>query len=202
MPFSGEDAMNLKQLPKEKRNNLILVALLTAMAMVGLGFGLIRFQYDHLTAVGKKAEDSKHKLELMKMTIANASQIETELAEITKTLAAQEEGMASGDKYSWVYETARKFKLAYRVDLPQFSTAEEAESTLLPKFPYRQVTLSVGGTGFYHDIGKFIADFENQFPHIRIVNLSLDPVSSLVGSEREKLEFKMQIVALLRPNPS
>jgi len=196
--------MNLKQLPKEKRNNLILVALVTAIALGGLGFGLIRFQYDHLKQIANETKEAERKLDKMKKAILGADRTETELAEISKSLSTLEEGMAypPGDLYSWVYATVRRFKLAYKIAEPQFSTAEVGETSLLPKFPYKQVTIAISSTGFYHDIGKFIADFENQFPHIRVVNLTLDPVSGLLNDDKEKLEFKMQIVTLVRPNPS
>lgn len=191
--------MNFKKLPKEKRNNLVLVVLLTAVALGGLGFGLIRFQYDNLKAIASATADAQKKLHQMNDGIARADQLENELAEISKTIAAQEENMVSGDSYSWGLDMIRRARAAYKVDVPVVNQPVSGEATLLPKFPYKQVTFTVGGTGFYHDAGRFIADFENQFPHIRVVNLSLDPVSSLVAAEQEKLEFKMDIVALVRP---
>ena len=54
--------MKFRQLPKEKRNNLVLVALLTAIALGGIGFGLIRFQYDHLKAIAADTEAAEKKL--------------------------------------------------------------------------------------------------------------------------------------------
>ena len=35
---------------------------------------------------------------------------------------------------------------------------------LLPNFPYKQATLTVAGTAHFHDLGRFLADFENQIP--------------------------------------
>jgi hypothetical protein len=55
------------------------------------------------------------------------------------------------------------------------------------------------GTGYFHDIGKFIADLENKFPHMRVVNLAIDP-SNAQGAGLEKLSFRMEIVALVKPN--
>ena len=72
-----------------------------------------------------------------------------------------------------------------------------------PKFPYRAALFNVRGTAYYHDFGKFLADFENAFPYLRIQNIELDPnVSSAANtqSEPEKLAFKMEIVALVNPN--
>ena len=196
--------MNWKKLPKQKRDHLILVVLITAILLGGLGFGLLRFQYDHLLLVASDTTDSQKKLGQMKDAIRRAEQIETDLAEVARTLSGLEEGMApSGDVLAWVNDTIRRFKLAYRVEIPQFSNPSAVtDVSLLPKFPYKQVTITVAGSGFYHDLGKFIADFENQFPHIRLLNLSLEPISSMLGSEKEKLEFKMDIVPLMRPNPS
>ena len=196
--------MTWKQLPKQKKDHLILVILVTAILIGGLGFGLLRFQYDHLALIASNTADAQKKLALMKDSIRRAEQIETELAEAGRTLASLEEGMASsGDVSSWVYDTVRRFKLAHRVEIPQFSNPSAVtETSLLPKFPYKQVTITVAGSGYYHDIGKFIADFENQFPHIRLLNLTLEPISSLLGDEKEKLEFKMDLVTLVRPNSS
>ena len=196
--------MNWKQLPKEKKNNLILVGLLTAIALGLVGFGLIRFQYDHLNQVLADTADAKKRLRTMNDSIRASDQIETEATELAKTLSVEEEGMAGGDKYTWVYETVRRFKVGHKgLSEPTFSQpSAEVDANLLPKFPYKQFTITIAGTGFYHDIGKFVADFENQFPHIRVCNLTLDPVSGLVGGEKEKLDFKMDIVVLVRPNPS
>ena len=46
---------------------------------------------------------------------------------------------------------------------------------------------------------KDFSDFENQFPYIRVMNLSLEPASSLVSSEKERLAFRMEIAALVKP---
>ena len=43
---------------------------------------------------------------------------------------------------------------------------------------------------------------ENQFPHARILNLDLDLNTGASTGEREKLSFKMEIVTLVKPNPS
>jgi Tfp pilus assembly protein PilO len=194
--------MNFKKLPKEKRDHLILVVLTTAVAIGGLGFGLIRSQYASLKRIRNSERDAAATLQKMKDSINRAEQIETELAEIGKALVVLEEAMASGDPYSWAIDMVRRFRIAYKVDVPVISQPVVSETTLLPAFPYKQASFALSGTGFYHDIGRFITDFENQFPEIRIVNLRLSPVTSLVNEDKEKLEFKMDIVALMRPNPS
>jgi Tfp pilus assembly protein PilO len=188
----------MNAMPKDKRQKVILVAILTVGALAGLWFGLINMQNRGLDELARNIDGAQRKLDTARKALAGAARLQTELNAAAAKLNAIEDGMASGDLYAWVYNTVRQFKLSYRVEIPQFSSIVEGETTLLPKFPYRQVTMSIGGTGYFHDIGKFVADFENQFPHIRIQNLQLEPTPAVVGAEREKLSFHMDIVALVK----
>jgi hypothetical protein len=200
MSLPGGEAMNFKKLSKEKRKNLILVAVLTMVALGGIGFGLIRYQYVQLRVIATETSDAGKKLARMKETIQHSEEIARRLAEASETLAAHEAEMGTGDLYSWGLDVLRRFRAAYKVEVPAVNQPVLGECTLLPKFPYKQATFTIGGSAYYHDLGTFIADFENQFPHMRIVNLSLNPISNLIATEKEKLAFKMDIVTLVRPN--
>ena len=193
--------MNFSKLPKEKRTQLIIVIVLALVALGGLGFGLIRWQFKRLTTLAEKAEIAEKRLKQVKTAIANEEQIESEFTAKNKLLAGQEENMASGDHFSWAVNLLRRFKLSYKVDLPQIGQpTPESDMNLLPRFPYKQVSLRVGGTAYYNDFGKFIADLENHFPQIRVLNLNLEPESG--SGDKEKLSFSMDIVALVKPtNP-
>ena len=110
--------------------------------------------------------------------------------------------MVTGDPYSWALDALSKFKQNYELDLPQFGQPNVSENTLLPKYPYRQVALTVAGTAYFHDLGMFISDFENRFPFARITNLDAEPTAGISAGEREreKLNFKMDVVFLVKPN--
>ena len=193
--------MIFSQLPKEKLTRLIGVAVLTVIALGALGFGLIKWQYGTLRVIAGKTEVAEKRLEQVKDAIRRADQIEIEFNAKNKTLAEQEEAMASGDIYSWAVNALRRFKLSYRVEIPQIGQpTPPGDVNLLPKFPYKQVTLRVGGTAYYHDFGNFIADFENQFPQIRVANLSLESAPSVGPGEKEKLAFSLDIIALVKPS--
>jgi Tfp pilus assembly protein PilO len=194
--------MKPSKLPKEKRNQLILISLVTLVVLAGLGFGLIKYQYESLAGLAAKKTAAEQKLVQMQEQIKRADQIEAQLAEAMTTITNLEAGMApAGDSYSWVINTVRGFKGAYKVEIPQFSPiSHPTDVNMLAKFPYKQVTLTVAGTAHYHDLGKFLADFENEFPHIRLVNLDLS--QSPAAGEAEKLVFKVDIVTLVKPNPS
>jgi Tfp pilus assembly protein PilO len=195
--------MNFSKLSKEKRNRLVLVVLATLIAGAGIYFGLISRQNQNLANLAQKKAAAAKKLQVVKNTIHQADRIRGEFEGAKTTLAAAERDVASGDLYAWVINWLRQFKAPYKVEIPQFSQiSAPADVNLLPSFPYKQITLTVAGTAHFHDLGLFLADLENQFPHIRLVNLSLDASAPAVAVEPETLSFKMDIVTLAKLNPS
>lgn len=194
----------MTKLSKEKKNQLILVIILILAGVAGLYFGLISFQLRHLKRLADSKLSMSDKLSRVEQSIKNADLIDKELAAASKKLADLEDDMASpGDVNSWLFNNIRQFKLAYKsVEIPQMSTPEVKPMNMLPRFPYKQVSLTIGGTAYFHDLGKFIADYENQYPHSRVVNLDIEPTPGIMGGERERLTFKMDIITLVRPGQS
>ena len=190
--------MNFRKLPKEKRQQLIAVVLGTLVALVGLYFGLIQYQERNLQYLAQKRVAGEKKCQQVLDVIKHASQIESDLANARKALAESETDIASGDLYAWVVNWLRQFKAGYKVQIPQFNQlGSPMEVNLLPDFPYKQATLTVAGTAHFHDLGRFLADLENQFPHVRLLNLSLDVNAASV--EPETLSFKVDIITLAKP---
>jgi len=191
----------MKKISQEKRNQLIIVAAATVAVLGLIYFFLIQPQYDSLTKIAsaKKAADAK--LVNIKSTITNAGTVANNLSETASTVTQSEEDMASGDLYSWTYDTVRRFKQPYRVEIPDVSHPTIGEMDLLPSFPYKQIRFGITGTAYYHDLGKFMSDFENTFPHARLVHLVVEPLPG-ADTTNEKLSFRMEIIALVKSNPS
>jgi Tfp pilus assembly protein PilO len=190
----------MNRLSKEKRNQLLLVLIVFAMVVGGWYAVIYKSQTEGLANLRAKRDASRQKLQQVKQAIDSADQIEAALVEGKKQLSKIEQTMATGDLYSWAINTIREFKTAHKVEIPQFSQIDAPKDmTMLASFPYKQATLTIGGTAQFHDFGKFISDFENQFPYIRVLNLSLEPASSIVGAEKERLAFRMEIAALIKP---
>lgn len=195
--------MNFSKLPKEKRNNFILVVVLTLAALGGLGFGLIKYQNEKLEQLAERKANAQRKFAQMEDAVKNSARIETDLAQAKVTLSQLETDIApSGDLYAWVISTLRSFKAPYReVEIPQYSQiGPTVEMPMLSSFPYKQVSMTVAGKAHFHDLGRFLADFENRFPHIRILNLGLDVDGN--QHDPELLAFRMDIVTLVNPNKS
>ena len=195
--------MNLKKLPKQKQQQLVLVALAT-LAALGLGYGMvIRPQLVNLQHLKNRKTAAVKQLQQVQEAVKHADHTELELADAKKALTAAEADVASGDLYAWVVTTLRRFKASYKVSIPQFSPlGPVTDSNLMPHFPYQQTTMLLGGTARFHDLGRFIADLENQFPHMRVVNLNLELNSSPNAGEEETLGFRMELVTLVKSNPT
>jgi Tfp pilus assembly protein PilO len=195
----------MKSLPKHKRDRLVLVALAAVAALVGLYYGVVSSQRRSLEALAKRKAEQQGKLNGAERLAGSVAQFQKNLDESSGKLKAIESTMASGDMYSWIILTVNSFKENYRIDIPQFSREVPGEVGMLPKFPFRAAVFHVRGTAHYHDFGRFVADFENSFPYMRIQNIELDPSGGSNANkvnEPEKLAFKMEIVALVNPNSS
>jgi len=195
--------MNLRRLPRDKRNKLLLVVAGTLIAVIALYFLLIRNQTQNLVRLAHKKADLQTNHRRVLDTIRKAGEIEADLATAKKQLEEAEADIASGDLYSWVVNSLRQFKSHYKVEIPNFNQLSPVvDVNLIPNFPYKQTTLTVAGTAHFHDLGRFLADLENQFPHVRLLNLSLDANAPSASIEPETLSFRMDIVTLAKSNPS
>jgi hypothetical protein len=188
----------MNKLSKEKRNQLIMVAAGIAVVLVVLYLELIRTQYDSLgkstSAAASKAADLQRRRNTIKLALTN----DAKFKEAGEQLANAESDVASGDPYAWSYDLIRRFKANYKVEIPTISEPVLQDVDILPDFPYRQMRMTVNGTAFYHDLGKFLADFENTYPHMRIVYLYVEPAAG--AAVAQKLSFRFEIVALVKAN--
>jgi Tfp pilus assembly protein PilO len=189
----------MKRLSPAKRNQLILVLMVTAVLIGAVYFLLISPQNSQNSQLINQTKDRQADLDKYKKIISEAQTTSNQLASVSLQLDNAERDIATGDTYAWIYDTIRRFKANYHVDIPTIGQPSIGDVDLIPNFPYKQVRITLNGTAYYHDLGKFIADFENNFPHIRLVNLSLQPDNDANGIA-EQLSFRVDLVALIKPN--
>ena len=195
----------MKKLSKEKRDRLILLVIGAGGAIIGLYYGVVSAQQKTLEDLARGRADWEIKLNGATRLTTTAPQIHQALETTFAKLKAIESSMASGDKYSWIIQTVNTFKESYHVDIPQFSRELPSDVGMYAKskFPYSAAIFHLRGTAHFHDFGKFVADFENTFPYMRIQNIELEPAAVSNASaqyDEEKLAFKLEIVALVNPN--
>ena len=192
----------MSKLSKDKRDKIILVTLVTAAASAAIWLLVIKPQNETLRNVRAEVTKSRDQLKRGQTALTTQAQINTSYENAKEKLKQRESGMAApNDMYSWLIQTLNSFRAGYRVDIPQFGRELPSEVGIFPQFPYRAALFNVRGSAFYHDFGRFLADFENAFPHIRVQNIELDTAtdSGVSREGREKLNFKMELLTLVRP---
>lgn len=194
----------MKRLSKEKRDKIIMVALVVVAILAGLWFGLIRVQNDTLNQRRKKIEETRNTFDKGSRLVKQADRFKTEYETASARLRTIEASMVSGDAYSWIIKTISRFQSPYKLEIPNYSPPAMGELKSMPKFPYQAATFALRGNGYFHEFGKFLADFENNFPCITVQNLDVEPLGILAAhpEEQEKISFKMEIVALVKPKAS
>lgn len=188
----------MNRLSSAKRNQLLLVVL-ASLALIALVFVfLINPEKKENIRQSMDIKNKSKELTDMQETIKKTGDMAAGYAAVSNQLALAETDVASGDIYAWTYDTIRRFKASYHLDIPGVGQPSSGDVDLLPGLAYRQVKLSLNGTGYYHDLGKFVSEFENAFPHMRLVNLGLEP--SPAPNAPERLAFHFEVIALVKPN--
>jgi hypothetical protein len=196
------------RLSKEKRDKLILVSIGTVAVVAGLWFGVINTRHEQIGRTRTRLEKAIEQLENAKKVVNRAPQAQADMESASRKLSAIEDTMASGDPYSWALLLIEKARVDQDVKIIDVTRPGPGAVGVLAQFPYAAANFTVRGTAYYHDFGKFLAGFENRFPYFRVQNLSLTAGSEgTAGADNsgsraveEKLSFKMDIVALTRPN--
>lgn len=200
----------MTKLSKEKRTQLVGVALATLATVMGIWQMMIAAQKSSIRNTARKVSEQRGRLEMADRLIKALPETQQALEAAQAKLKAAEAQMASGDMYSWVIQTVSKFQGSHtNVVIPQISRETPCEAGIIPKFPYNAVQFALRGTAHYHEFGNFLADLENRFPYMRVQKVELEPAGATSASaapgaptteDVEKLAFRMEIVALVSPN--
>ncbi len=189
----------MKRLSSAKRNQLIMVLVVTA-ALIGTAyFLLISPENTENRRLISQTNDRQADLEKYQKLISEAAATSNQLVNAFSQLDNAERDLATGDVYAWVYDTIRRFKANYHLDIPTIGQPTVSDVDVIPHFSYKQVRFTLNGTAYFHDLGKFVADFENNFPHDRLVDLAIQPTSDL-NNNSEMLTFRVDVIALIKPN--
>ncbi len=187
----------MRKLSKDKRDRLILVCFATLGVVATLWLILIQSEREKLKQMRVETNNVSEQIDGTKRLISQEASFKQTLDGLNSELAERESGMASGDRFYWFVNMLNKFKTGYALEIPQISREVVSPVGLFPEFPYETATFKVSGVGTYFEFGRFLKDFENKYPYIRVQNLELKPTQS--GEKREQISFNMDIVTLIKP---
>jgi hypothetical protein len=191
----------VNKLSKAQKDQLIGIVMGTVMLVVALWYFGVTAKQTELAATQRKTADMRKKLHDAEILMRRGDEISGTLEARSELLAKREAGLAPDrDAYVWLLDTVNTFiQSRTGVNIDTYSQPEVSDQGSIPKFPYRWATFHLKGTGYFQDLGKFFADFENAFPYFRIENLNMS-ANSGPGMEAEKLSVSFDLVAPVAPS--
>jgi Tfp pilus assembly protein PilO len=187
--------------PKEKREKLTLAVLMSMAGVAGIWFGLLEPEQTSLRNKAKLLAETKGKLSTVQRELRLTESYKVHLDSARRQIESMEAKMPTGDVYRWAIRSITSLQ-TNNVEIANLEPPRIGESSILPKVPYKTALLSVNGTAHYHDFGKFLANLENNFPHMRVQRLELEPTQfgEVTTAGQEQLNFKLEILALVKPS--
>jgi hypothetical protein len=223
----------MKNLPKEKRDKLLMIGLASGFMLVGIWQFLIVPQFEVQNRLRLVSEKDRSAYRTMETEIKSVPIMEHDLSLQLPELELKETGVGSGDPPLWGSGAFDLIRHTYTnvefLSSSQVVGPDTNKWSILPEFPYKQAVFSISGRAYYAELGRFIADFENQFPTMRLMNLEISavaagtpggapgspppgpassgppgstPESTPNATDPEKLSFSVQVVALFKPDRS
>lgn len=202
----------MNKLSKDKRDKLILVAIGVIGVLGALYTFVVGAQREKLSNLQMQISATSDKLDKAERMVRNADVIASNLQESRKALDLRAEQMVpQGQDYYWFLKRLDQFRKDEGLDssfIVDITQAEYSEAGLLPQFPFRGAIFGVRANGYYEEIGKFLAELENEFPYMRVQNVRIQPQgreelssSSIASSSgaNEKLSVEFKVVTLIKP---
>lgn len=195
----------IKALSPQKKQHLTAVGIGTLVALVVVYLLLISPAQDSLKKLATQIAEAEKKYTEADKLVKSTQAVRERTEMLEARLGAIESGMVTGDPVLWIRSTENKFRsqALYKVEIPNFPFRGQGEMSMIPEFPYKAAAYAFGGTAYYHDLGKYLADWENQFPYMRVLSLEMSPESvaaiGSTGDERERLSFTFEVSALVKP---
>src|SRR5688500_7339073 len=150
-----------------RRNNILLLFAL-AIACAAVWFRLIDSARASLKKHQQTRSDVQTALDKARKQMNAAMRTKEALAASRQRLEDIEAKIPVGDPYRWLVKAFAQFPGASRVAIGNIEAPHVSESVIYPTVPYRAANFSISGTGFYEDFGLFLAELENEFPHMRV----------------------------------
>ena len=187
------------KLTKEKRDHLILTGIGTVTVISGLWFGLISGQKEKITGLESQIAQTESQLTQARTAVKYLDGLLLEVDALKKKLQEKEQSFASStDIYASTVQAVNKIRGSNpSVVIKEHTKPVEEKANLLPDFPYKSAVFIVIGEAFYHDLGAFVASFENELQHMRIQRFKITPGTSSLTPIPEKLTFEMEVVTVI-----
>jgi len=198
----------MNKMSKDKRDKLLLVCIGAIGLCSVLYFLIITDDQDVIAELGQKMVAVQVKKANSESLLKKQADKEAALEEAKKVLMQKQTDMFKpGEKDHVRYLqilTKRSFTNNLTVD--KIVLPEVTEAGVLPQFPFTAQRIHVVMLGAYQDFGRFLAEFENAYPYIRVQGLGIQPdirvqmgatptdAASVAATEQLRFEFNLIVL--------
>lgn len=194
----------MNKLSKDKRDKLLLICIAIIGIVAVLYFFVISDMKDEQAILNTKIVALKDKLDKSERIMRRQNDFHANLEALKKALDARQAQMPRpGEDHVWFLKIMEDRRSKYNLDISEIRNPEAWDPGVLPRFPFKGVSFNVTLVGLYADFGKFLADFENEFPYMRVqlVNIAPDtqaapPGATATVEDNGRLRFNFRVISL------
>src|SRR5215472_6432572 len=141
----------MKKLSPAKQQQLAVIILATLAVVAVVYLLLIAPQNEQNRKLAAEIKDKQARVQEIRQLVKHADETKVKAEEISAQLNLTEMDIATGDVFAWTYDTIRRFKTGYHLDIPNIAQPTPSEMDLIPNFPYKQIKFAISGTGYYDE---------------------------------------------------
>lgn len=185
---------------QDRRNRLLLVVLMTLLGVVVVYYGVISPLGYQLRQEATRLEDEQRKLAGLQQQLVHMERFMEEAAKQKELLRDWKGRVPTGTVVRWFLDSVLQLAKGDGIISPDIKTPSILSVGDKGDLGYSRVSIGVVGIGEYVQVGRFVADFENEFPFSEVQTLKLEVGSSGSGlyseTERPVLGLSMTVESL------
>jgi hypothetical protein len=181
---------------------LLFVLAVTLGVLVLLWFVAIAPLQDRLTQRRGQVARARIELRLAQTQAEKAPENRILAEQHRRRLAALEVSMAQGDLLRWGINRLLDYQDKHDVIFIAWDRPQLLDLDVPPAVPYRLASYSVNGQAYYHELGSFLAAFENDSPFVKINRLTIQALGPGTARKEdpERLTFQLDYLSLAKTN--
>lgn len=183
----------------ERDKKLLFLIVAVTAAVAGLYYwAVIRTELRLLQQAAEEHQNLQRQAQEIRAFAAQWETWQQQLTAISNALHELERDLPTGDIYRWQLQRFLNPK-APGIIMSDVEPPKAADP-LIPgtNTPYATVTFGLNGRARFHDFGRFLADLENRYLHLRVDSLELQPTmpDAVQSEEARRLFFRLELLSL------
>lgn len=199
----------MNKLSKEKRDRLLLVCIGIAAVILVLYFFVISDMKAEIGTLHAKIVALQDKRTAAERLMQRQADLQANSEVLRAALNARQVDMPRpGQDHVWFINMMDNRRSKFNLDLVDIRNPEGWDPGILPNFPFKGVAFNVTLLGGYTDFGRFLADFENSYPYMRVQLISISPealvnptvraAENAAGTDGSKLRINFRVISLIK----